>query len=97
VLFFQTKNKYNLLVYCWICAVNKITFTLYIEQIESGHYWGCIAEIPHLSRVVGENLLEVIRQVMAQLTYLIQEMSANWQVIVKTEIVLISSSGRFLP
>jgi hypothetical protein len=87
-------NRVKLLVYCWICGVKKITFTLYIEQIESGYYWGCISEIPHASRVVGENILDVIRQVVVQLAYLINELPANCQVVVKTEIVVNTSSRR---
>jgi hypothetical protein len=66
----------------------KFIFTLHIERTKSGHYWGYITPMPNLSRVSGESLLDVGCQLVAQLSYMADEMPASWKLEVQTEIVL---------
>ena len=66
----------------------KFIFTLHIERTESADYWGCISQMPHLSRVVGESLFDVGCQLLAQLAYLTDEMPASWLIEIHTEIEL---------
>jgi hypothetical protein len=68
--------------------LKQIVFTFHLEQIDSHHYRGCIAEIPQLSRVVGESLFDVGSQLLGQLAYLIDEMPASWLIEIHTDLVL---------
>lgn len=63
-------------------------FTLHIERTYAGDYWGCILQMPHLSRVVGESIFDIGCQLVAQLSYIADEMPSSWKLEVQTEIVL---------
>jgi hypothetical protein len=66
----------------------EIVFNLYIEQIDPGNYWGCITEIPHLSRVIGDNMPDIRHQLLIQMAHLISEMPEDYFVKVKKQVVI---------